>query len=211
MGSSKAACRPAQIEGLSKLHQLTYKLTPIKTIAEIDETCRLVATDLILAANPAPSAVKNLPPMRPQPLPESSPQSGPKPRTLTQLRREPTPCRFPPRLKRQLIGLSGVADAAAADPKAQEQASSLYDTLSAVIDLSDGIEKNTGIDPAARPKIEQQLTEGLALFTDPRTRSAGAQRIARTHSISPNPGAHWAPQYSAGASAKTFPGLRMGE
>ncbi|HET6251392.1 MAG TPA: hypothetical protein VFE47_27150 [Tepidisphaeraceae bacterium] len=175
--SSAKALSPAQLDGLAKLHQLTYKLPAIKKSGEIDAVLKSVATDLILASNATPAEVQNLPPMRPQPFADGSKTPIAAPKTLAQLDARAKELQVSPALKRQLAGLAAAADTAAADPKAAADAAALFDTLSTAVDLSDAMEKNIGIDPAARPKMEQQLTEGLALFTDPRTRSAGLGRI----------------------------------
>ncbi len=87
-------------------------------------------------------------------------------------------CEVSAALHRQLVALATTASAAAPNPQSQDEASALYDMLLAATELADGIEHNTGIDAAARLRVELQLTESLALYTDVRTRSAGRNRIA---------------------------------
>jgi len=182
-----AALNASQLEGLAKLHRLTYALPDVADVKAIDDMCRTVAPAMILAANATPAEVKHLPPMRPLPITTPAPPAEPAQRTLSELTARAKQVQVSPALKRQLIALAGAATsaasaAAAEDPKAQEhkaqeEAELLHHTLIAVTELSDGIEKSTGIDAAARAKVEQQLTEGLALFTDVRTRSTGKQRL----------------------------------
>ena len=47
----------------------------------------------------------------------------------------------------------------------------MIDVLSESLDLADGIQHNTALDNIARPKLESQLADGLALFADVRTRT----------------------------------------
>ncbi|MDB5329123.1 MAG: hypothetical protein JWP03_274 [Phycisphaerales bacterium] len=172
------ALTPLQLDGLSKLHQLTYKLPEIKDVGVLDDVCKAVGTDLILAANTLPAEAKNMPSMRPAPVPETShPDAAAAPRTLAELSTQATAAKVSPALKRELTALAAAATSAANDPKAQEDAAALYEMLSAADDLADGIEHGTGLDPVSRGKIEQQLVEGLALFTDVRTRPIGRGRL----------------------------------
>ncbi|HZL36632.1 MAG TPA: hypothetical protein VFC78_15035 [Tepidisphaeraceae bacterium] len=179
--ASPGALSPGQMDGVAKLHQLTYKLPGIKNVGVLDAVCREIAGDLIAAANPAPAELKNLPAMRPVPLPSNvaaQTQAAQAPRTLGDLAAQAKAADVSPALKRQLEILALQADAAAADPKAREQAAELYDVLSSAVDLADGLSHNTGLDSAARPKIEQRLVEGLTLISDVRTRPAGKSRLA---------------------------------
>jgi hypothetical protein len=182
-----SALTASQNEGLAKLHRLTYALPEEPTVGAIDEVFRTVAPALILAANATPSEVKNLPPMRPKPLAAPAPPAAPAAPTLADLTARAKKVQVSPALKRQLISLSATATTAAnsaaaevansKEHNAQDEAELLQRMLTAVVELSDGIERNTGIDAVARAKVEQQLTEGLALFTDVRTRSSGKQRL----------------------------------
>ena len=168
---------PAQLDGLAKLHQLTYQFPESRTVETVDDVCRIVARALMLACGPTAEEAKKLPLMRPQPFPDGAGPPGPAPRTLAELTQRAKQVQVGPALKHQLAGLAALAATAAGDPKTQDEARQAYDLLLAAVDVSDGLERNTGVDAVARPKVEQQLTEGLTLFTDIRTRSAGAQRV----------------------------------
>ena len=166
---------------MAKLHQLTYKLPEVNKGDVIDETCQTVARALILAANPTGEEVKHLPPMRPTPNPGPAQRPPPAPRTLEDLTARAKEVQVSPALKRQLTRPSprpASPPTRRKIPSAQDDAKLAYDMVGAAVDLSDGLEKSTGIDAVARTKIEQQLTDGLALFSDARTRTAGRRRIA---------------------------------
>ncbi len=62
------ALASTQLNGLKSLHQLSYDLPDIREISTIDAVCKSLSPALILAANPTPAEVRNLPPMRRQPL-----------------------------------------------------------------------------------------------------------------------------------------------
>jgi hypothetical protein len=176
--NSGKALTAGQLEGLHRLHDLTYKLPSIKSLGTIDETCKAVTTALILAANPSPAEVNHLPIMRPKWSADASPTTAPAPRSLAELKARAKEVKVSPALRRELLALSDATELAAITGKDPEEAAMLFEALSTVTDLTDGLERNVGIDPAARPKVELQLTEGVALFTDPRTRSSGINRIA---------------------------------
>ena len=69
-------------------------------------------------------------------------------------------------LKKQLNILAAAATAASVVEKQNELLPSLMNMLGQAVDLVDGLQHNTGIDAAARPKLEQNLTDSLALFND---------------------------------------------
>lgn len=176
--NSDTTLTAAQLQGLKKLHDLTYAFPAFKGVGTIDEVCKNVATALILISAVSPAEVANLPLMRPSPV--SQPTAGPAqaPTTIEMLARRADSSNASDGLKRQLKALAAAASAAAADPKSGDDAARLYEMLSASVALADGLGRGMAIDAASRPKIEQQLTEGLALFTDPRTRQAGQNRIS---------------------------------
>ncbi|MDB5357043.1 MAG: hypothetical protein JWN24_3496 [Phycisphaerales bacterium] len=168
----------SQLDGLSKLHQLTYKLPEIKDVGVIDGICAAVGTDLVLASDLAPAEVNHLPQMRPKPIAQPAhAQPSAQPLTLAELSNRAKAAQVSPALKRALTTLATAAESAADKPKEQEEAAALRDMLTAADDLADGIEHGTGLDTAGRVKVEQQLVEGLALFTDVRTRPIGKGRL----------------------------------
>ncbi|HWE04233.1 MAG TPA: hypothetical protein VG326_17640 [Tepidisphaeraceae bacterium] len=174
---------PGQLHGLKSLHDLTYGLPDGATVGTVDDVSRKVATALILISNPNPVEIKNLPPMRPRNIviattaPTTEP-SATRPPTIAELASLGRTLDISPALRKQLQSLAAAAQAPAAGDNASPDAEALYEMLSTSTELAEGLAHNTGVDAAARPKIEQQLTEGLALFTDVRTRAAGQSRVA---------------------------------
>ena len=53
----------------------------------------------------------------------------------------------------------------------------LYSMLGQAVNLAKGLQANTAVSAENRAAIETQLAEGLALYSDPRTRDAGKSRI----------------------------------
>jgi hypothetical protein len=78
-----------------------------------------------------------------------------------------------PGLRRQLLALVAAA-AAATDPA---EARALTDPLSDAVDLAAGLATNTAVAFETRQEIEARLADGLALFTDVRTRDSGRARL----------------------------------
>lgn len=177
--NSTGALTPTQLEGLKRLHELTYALPDIASPATIDETCKTLVTSFILIANPDPNPidVKTLPQMRPQPFAVEAAGSANAPRTLADLTAVAQAVEVSSGLKRQLLALASAATAASADQKTQDEASNLYDMLAESLEVAQGLAQNTAIDAVSRPKIEQQLTDGIVLYSDVRTRGAGRQRL----------------------------------
>jgi len=165
-----------QLDGLKAFHDLTYKLPDLKTVGDIDQICHSLSVALFSIAGPLPSEVRDIPLMRPRVLPDddSHPRaaSSAAPALSDLLARAQEAAVSAP-LRRQLIALT----VAAADPQPPEAAPALFDALVQSLDLVDGIQQNTALDAAARPRLEAQLADGLALFSDVRTRSAGKARL----------------------------------
>ena len=82
-----------------------------------------------------------------------------------------------PALHAELVALANAATAAANDPNPGEEAATLSAMLQQVMELVTGLQTNVGVAPDDRAKMEQSLTDGVALFADPRTRAAGRRRI----------------------------------
>ena len=90
-------------------------------------------------------------------------------------------------LRRQLTELAASArfarqsasepQAAAGAEQARADADDLADALAEAVDLADGLQRNTAVGPDARNQIESSLADALALYADPRTRSAGKRRM----------------------------------
>ncbi|HEX4125697.1 MAG TPA: hypothetical protein VHY37_13305, partial [Tepidisphaeraceae bacterium] len=171
-----------QADALARLHKLTFKLPNIKDVAKLDDFCKDAAIDLIAANGPLPAGMHDVPLMRPKPIadrpgPAAPAAAPPPPRTLAQLVDEANHASVSPALHAQLVALASAASAAANAPNAGEEASTLSAMLEQVMDLVTGLQTNVGVSADDREKMEQSLTDGVALFADPRMRSAGRRRI----------------------------------
>ncbi|QOV91368.1 hypothetical protein [Humisphaera borealis] len=182
----KAMPRPTapQLDGMTRLHALTYKLPELKQIKQIDDVCREIGSLLVAAAGPLPAEVRQIPLMRPAVVTRSEPvrPASTQPAvTLDPLSRANALAVSAP-LKRQVINLLTLAINAEAeskaDPKRLPEAAQLSSTAGRALDLSEALSKGTAVDASTRPQLEQRLADGLALFSDPRTRSSGQSRLA---------------------------------
>lgn len=162
-----------QLDGLASLHQLTFRLPELKSIAAMDEVCKTVALNLINAAGPTPAETQNFPIMRPRPLDQATIQTPGATSPPADLRMRIAALSVSEPLRQALLNLLPQA----ADPK-QRDSGDLQSLLSSAIDLCDVLQRGVGIDPSTKPKTEKQLTEALVLCGDVRTRSAGKARMA---------------------------------
>jgi hypothetical protein len=159
-----------QADALSKIHQFTFKLPPLKTVAAMDDACKTIALNLLLAANPTPAEAQNLPQMRPVPISVDSPRTASASQTLSELNDRIKELRVSEPLRAELQRL-------AASAASQRDGQELKQTLATAVGLAQTLERGAGIDPTARPKIEQQLADALVLYGDSRTRDAGKARV----------------------------------
>jgi hypothetical protein len=180
--TSKESAGPDSVQtvGLGRLHQLTYKLKDAADTAALDAAATEVAQDILIAITPmqAGNRLPALVPMRPDvAAPSTADQSaGKTPEEFAELARQAS---VSPALRKQLIVISNLQRQAQADPNQSAQATALSDQLQSALDLSSGLQANTAVDAVERAQIESQLCEGLALFSDPRMRSAGQSRLAQ--------------------------------
>jgi hypothetical protein len=178
---SGAPITAIQADGLAKLHKMTFKLTDVKDVAKLDDFCKSAAIALIAASGPLPPGMRELPLMRPKPTADHPaplpPAPAAQPKTLAQLVDAANHATVSPALHAQLAALANAATAAANDPTQGEEAGTLSAMLEEVMDLVTGLQTNVGVDADQRAKMEQQLTDGVALFADPRMRAAGRRRI----------------------------------
>jgi hypothetical protein len=171
-----ATLSAAQLDALSQLHQLTFKLPETKTVAGMDDVCQQIGTLLLKAGGPLPPKIRTLPRMRPAHLePATSP--GGAPRTLADLNAAARQAPVSPALRRELVAIANATIAAAGDKDRGAEASALYDVLVRAIDIAGAVQQGGAAEADARQKIETQLTDGLALFLDPRMRTAGRAKI----------------------------------
>lgn len=162
-----------QLGALKAIHELTFKADDLASTAKLDEACGLVGAQLLLATNVRVPG-NRLPMMRPS---STNPAlSGPTatttaPPTVASLSASVRAMSVSVPLRRALLAL---ADAAKTEKDSRGPLASM---LAAAVDLARGLQSNTAVDPDTRTQIEQKLADGLALYTDPRTRSAGKSRI----------------------------------
>lgn len=175
----------AQLVAMGKVHALTFALPELKQVRAADDVCRQVGGLLAAAAGPLPPELKQLPVMRPAPRPPEA--DGPASATRSAQEVDPVSraqiLTVSPGLKRQLVALATAAAAARRDlahPDAAKrgEAAELADVARRALDIAEGFEWNTGVDARSRPRMEQQLADGAALLSDPRTRPIGRRRVA---------------------------------
>jgi hypothetical protein len=178
-----AAPDAAANAAMTKVHALTFNLQDLKSGKQADDLFHDLSGPLATAAGPLPADVKQIPLMRPPtpkgetrpvtqaPKVEIDPVSRAKLLTVSQ------------GLKKQVIALAEAsntarADLASTDEKKKDAATALVAMTHRVLDMAEGLSQNAAIDPQSRPKLEQQLADGVALYTDPRMRNVGKQRIS---------------------------------
>ena len=166
----------AQAEALNQLHQLTFKLPETKSVADLDALSAQVGQLLLAAGGPVPPKYHILPQMRPAPSEAGGSQSVGA-RTPADLNAAARQAVVSPGLRRQLVALAAATSAAAADKDRAAEASVLFDMLGRAVDIAGGLPPVGPAGSDARARIESQLTDGLALFLDPRMRSAGTAKL----------------------------------
>ncbi|MDB5297555.1 MAG: hypothetical protein JWO31_3538, partial [Phycisphaerales bacterium] len=182
---------PAQADAMAKVHALSFKLPELKQVRQADDVCREVGQLLVSAAGPLPAADRQIPPMRPpavlRPPPSTTPDRKPKrpagppaaPAGDPLARAAALTVAAP--LKKQVLnvvtlGMSARTDAAIeADRK---DAAAIAAVADRGLEMAEGLAQGTAVDAAARPQMERQLADGLALFADARTRDAGRRRLS---------------------------------
>ncbi len=167
---------PAQMQAMLKLHQMTFDMADAGDVAELDKLSIAIGQSLAQISGVADGG-KTLPLMRPAPLAPIVQSDAPAHPTIAQLRQTVLSNAVAVTLRRQLLSLADQADALAGDAKNRREYAELYRVLSEGVELAQGLATNTGVTPEARQQIQDQLAEGIALFADPRTRSAGQARL----------------------------------
>lgn len=176
-----AALTPAQKEGLKRLHDLTFGLAETSSLQTIDTTCREVGLALLQAVTPQSIAEGALISMRPKtvpPAPNFAPAEPPQPAVRTE-QRDPESIlprlNVSARLRQQLLQMqAAMRTAERNDPG---EAAALRKMLHDAVDLAAGFSANAAVDSEERLGLEQQLSEAMALFVDPRTRSIAKSRV----------------------------------
>lgn len=168
-----------QSEALVRLHQITYALPDIKTTAELDKISSDVGWAVLRIASEQPiDAGTAIPPMRPRRAARSdSPANDNREPTLNEIAQEAQIANVSPTLRSQLVHVARMAqDAAEGDPDSRES-QRLTALLRDAMGMVRGLATNTGVSPETRLELEHQLAEALALSSDPRLQSAGAERM----------------------------------
>jgi hypothetical protein len=178
-----AAFSQSQKDAASRLHQLSYKLGDSPDAARVDATCRDVGTLMLLASNAVAQDPRKLPIMRPARLvalrsttPVASTAEAAQP-TVAQLTDAARRLAVSQTLRQQLLTLANTAAESARDPAHAKETATLTATLSDAVEIASGLAAGA-VSEVARDQMDAQLSEGLALFSDARTRSAGETRIA---------------------------------
>ncbi len=179
---SGAALIPrGRTEALLGVRQLTYDLPEKPAAGRVDGLLKQVAA---LAPAALGETVK-LAPMRP-PTPAAAGGRVETPAaagdSLEALGARAGRVAVSPALRRQLLDLASAASLAAKDaridPEAAKDAQTLRAALSDAVALADGLQRNTAVGADDRMATERRLSDAIVLFADPRTRSAGTNRLA---------------------------------
>jgi hypothetical protein len=169
------AFAPEQLRALKSIHDLTFKTDDLRDPGKLDLGCATLGVQLMVFTGTA-GADGKLPQMRPVMSTTAPVDAGPTqptegPPTIADLSTTARQLSISIPLRRELLAL---ADSAAAE---HDPNGSFSQMLAGSVDLAKGLQNNTAVDPDTRADIEQKLADGLALYTDPRTRAAGKARI----------------------------------
>ncbi len=156
-----------QAASLNKIRDLTYRNLDAKTVANLDTFAREVAVSVVPLMPNVPTTA-----MRPAKVAATT-RPGATADPLILLVTSAQRANVTPALRRQLLAL---ADATTSTEDAAEKRA-LTIGLSDAVDLANGLATNTAVEMETRTQIETQLAQGLALFTDPRTREIGRSRL----------------------------------
>jgi hypothetical protein len=170
---SNAVPTPSQREGIAALHKLSFTATGAKEVKELDDFCRQLAVAMVGIVNATPVDWRTIPLMRPRPQADDAAR-GEHATSVSELADQVQKlAAISQALRQQLLALAD----AAANAKDKAEAKALYDLLNQAVGLARGLQSNTAVTPEQRLGIETQLTEGVVLFADPRTRDAGKTRL----------------------------------
>ncbi len=165
----------SQLDAMKRLHELSFALPAGKTVGGLDDVSAKTATALYAIVRPG-ADVRKLASVRPRP--DRAAAGGDDPSgELSRLEASARQATVSVPLRQQLLALWAAADEARRDPKRSNDAAALLEALRTAVGLARGLESNTGVSPEQRQAIQDHLLEGLALYMDPRTRSAGQSRI----------------------------------
>ena len=178
-----AGLTPGESAALARLHALTYKLPEPNSIADLDMTSRTIGVCILQVVSAKPFNENVLPAMRPQTVPAApnfaptdEAKTPPPPSQVDPERTLPT-LNVSPALRQQMLQTQQALRDAEASRSAPAEAQALRRMLHDAIDLASGFSANAATSGEQRMELEQQLTEALALYVDPRTRSIARSRI----------------------------------
>ncbi|HEY0010173.1 MAG TPA: hypothetical protein VGB55_15720 [Tepidisphaeraceae bacterium] len=158
----------AQTDALGIVRKATFDLRPIETTAALDAALAPLGSALLgVLGEPGKLVV-----MRPAVQAAQGGASGGEAASADQLAGRVTQLSVSPALRQQLI-----AAAAAARTSTGEEAQAQTQMLRAAVELASAMQSNVGVDPAARAEMEAQIGEAIALYSEPRLREAGQQRL----------------------------------
>lgn len=184
--ASAAPFTRSQSDAAVLIHKMSYDLPDLKSVGDLDERCKRLGYAMENVASPTPIDARTLPRMRPERFPTDEAAGGNStaregPRTLAELTSEITRAAVSTTLRQQLLAMAKATSIAgdSTDSAQLADAAAMQQVLTSAVDLAKGLSATTALSAAARDQIETQLAEGLALFSDPRTRAAGKQRVAR--------------------------------
>jgi hypothetical protein len=172
LGQQETPSAQSQKEAIGQIHKLSFNAGELKAGKDLDDFCRGMGLAMANAVNANHVEASSLAVVRPKPI--ASHEAHERPATvgeLTEQVQKLAALSMP--LRQQLLALSAAATAAGE----KDEGRALYAILTQSIDLARGLQSNTAVGPEARLAIESQLAEGIALYSDPRTRGAGRARI----------------------------------
>lgn len=165
---------PTQKDAMAQVHKLSFSATDLKKDARQDDFCRSLALAMVNVVNATPVDSKLVVTMRPKPIAAPPVENRDHPATVAELVEQMQKlAALSVPLRQQLMSLAQ-ATTSATD---QKESATLYNLLSQSVSLARGLQGNTAVTPEARTTIESQLAEGLALYSDPRTRDSGKARV----------------------------------
>ncbi len=171
-----------QAGATQRIHGLTYQLKDAKELAELDKTTAQLAEDVLIVITPLHGGDQLPPiiPMRPTAVPAADDNASGQKRNFTadQLASEARQASVSPGLRQELIAMANQAQQLQGDPSQADEVQALCEKLQTAIELSSGLQSNTGVTPDEREELESQLCNGLSLFADPRMRATGLKRLA---------------------------------
>jgi hypothetical protein len=172
VAQDSSAAPESRSDAIAQLHKLSYSATDLKGGKGLDDFCHQAALAMFNAVSASPVNPGAIAPMRPKPLAGGEAQDR-QPTTGDLIEQVQKLAAISVPLRQQLAALSSAASGSAD----KEEGKALHAILGQCIALARGLQSNTAVSPDARAAIETQLAEGIALFSDPRTRGAGRARI----------------------------------